>query len=98
MARPDEEWTFTEQFQWLMVGTSWADFINKLDTETILIIDKIQKIYKPQGEKTEPLHGGKAVWDVFKKIQQYSKLCIVAHGYHGAYSVSEENGDFPTSA
>ena len=78
-----------------MAGTSWADFVNKLDTETILIIDKIQKIYKPQGEKTEPLHGSKVVWDVFKKIQQYSKLCIVAfasYGYHGAYSISEENG------
>src|SRR6185295_18290747 len=47
-----------------------------------------------QGE-SEPLHGGKVFWDVFKNIRQYSELRIVAfasYGYHGAYSVSEENG------
>jgi len=95
MVRHGEEWTFAEQFQYLMNGTSWADFVRKSDVETILIIDEIQKIYKPQGEKTEPLHGGKAFWDVLKNIQQYSELRIVAfasYGYHGAYSISEENG------
>src|SRR6185369_14613489 len=73
----------------------WADFLDESNNlETVLIVDEVQKIYKPEGE-SEPLHGGNVFWNTFKNIRQYSKLRIVAfasYGYLGAYSNSGESG------
>ena len=86
--KSDEEFLFKNEFQKLM-GVSWSDFLSECNrVETILIVDEVQKIYRPGGEYTEPANGGKVFWDTFKAAQQYKLLQIVAfasYGYRGAY-------------
>ncbi|CAG8641165.1 916_t:CDS:10, partial [Ambispora leptoticha] len=73
----NERFLFKDEFK-KSVGVSWNDFISECNRiQTILIVDEVQKIYKPGGENTEPANGG-----------QYKLLRIVAfasYGYRGAY-------------
>ncbi|CAJ0765634.1 1131_t:CDS:2 [Entrophospora sp. SA101] len=56
--------------------------------QTILIIDEIQVLYKPEGASA-CLFGGDKFWDTVKRVLQGGGLHIVAfasYGYWGAYS------------
>ncbi|CAG8652057.1 17499_t:CDS:2, partial [Dentiscutata erythropus] len=83
-----KSWTFAERFKKLM-NMIWDEFINKCgDILTFLIIDEVQKIYKPENVD-KPRHGGNVFWDSFKYILQSSSLHIVAfasYGHYGAYT------------
>ncbi|CAG8640055.1 11396_t:CDS:1 [Paraglomus brasilianum] len=95
MEADDPGWTFSDRFRWLMGNIGWRQFVSECSRiETILIVDEVQKLYKPDMEDSVPLHGGKEFWDVFKDVQQYSKLRIVAfasYGYCGAYDGNVTN-------
>ena len=86
--KSDKGFLFEDEFQKLMC-VGWTDFLSECNrVETILIVDEVQKIYKPGGENSEPANGGKVFWDTFKAAQQYKLLQIVAfasYGYRGAY-------------
>ncbi|CAG8621772.1 22928_t:CDS:2, partial [Racocetra persica] len=88
MERRNESWTFAERFKELM-NVTWDEFLDKCGiTTTFLIIDEVQKIYKPENE-AEPRHGRSVFWDSFKYILQSSRVYIVAfasYGYYGAYT------------
>ncbi|CAG8723858.1 14412_t:CDS:2 [Gigaspora margarita] len=91
MIKRGMEWTFAEGFKMLM-KMEWGEFIELCrysKFETILIIDEVQLIYKPQNER-EPRYGGSVFWDTLKEVNQYlSNLCIVAfasYGHYGAYT------------
>jgi hypothetical protein len=80
-------WTFAERFKELM-DVSWDEFIDQCNIDTFLIIDEIQKIYKPEN-KAESYHGGDIFWRAFKYIKQSTRLHIVAfasYGHYGAYT------------
>ncbi|CAG8657103.1 3496_t:CDS:2, partial [Paraglomus occultum] len=95
MEDDNPEWTFSDRFRWLMGNTGWRQFVFESScTDTILIVDEVQKLYKPDKKDSVPLHGGNEFWDVFKDVQQYSKLRIVAfasYGYCGAHDGNVSN-------
>src|SRR6185312_13302015 len=68
MERSNPSWTFEKRFEDLMKMT-WDGFLDQCGKETFLIVDEVQKIYKPENED-EPHHGGKVFWDQFKRIMQ----------------------------
>ncbi|CAG8616901.1 6105_t:CDS:2, partial [Paraglomus occultum] len=72
--RKESDWDFTRQFEYYMGGVSWDTFVHECDKiQTILIMDEIQVLYKPE----------------VKRVLQGGSLHIVAfasYGYRGAYS------------
>ncbi|CAG8472335.1 7217_t:CDS:2 [Acaulospora colombiana] len=91
IAMDDVSWTFAERFKELM-NVTWNEFIDKCDKTTFLIIDEVQKIYKPENED-EPRHGGNVFWNSFKRILQSSGLHIVAFASYGHYGAYTARGD-----
>ncbi|CAG8541275.1 4989_t:CDS:2, partial [Paraglomus brasilianum] len=92
MERSNSSWTFEKRFEDLMKMT-WDGFLDQCGKETFLIVDEVQKIYKPENED-EPHHGGKVFWDQFKRIMQSTSLHIVAfasYGHYGAYTVDGDH-------
>lgn len=87
-------WKFADGFKDLM-NVTWFEFVKQCgERETILIVDEVQKIYKPQNEE-EPRHGGNVFWNTFKHIAQTTRLHIVAfasYGHYGAYTSHGEHG------
>ncbi|CAG8674565.1 34822_t:CDS:2 [Gigaspora margarita] len=84
MERSNKLWTFVKRFKELM-NMTWDKFFDKCGNTTIfLIIDEVQKIYKPENED-KPCHGGNVFWDSFKYILQFSRLYIVAFALYGHY-------------
>ena len=72
-----------------MGGVSWDTFVRECDqVQTILIMDEIQVLYKPEGVST-CLFGGDRFWDTVKRVLQGGGLHIVtfaSYEYRGAYS------------
>ena len=67
MEDDNREWTFSDQFQWIMGNVGWCQFVSESSRiETILIVDEVQKLYKPDREDSVPLYGGKEFWDVLR--------------------------------
>ncbi|CAG8671841.1 8541_t:CDS:1, partial [Paraglomus brasilianum] len=88
LRKEGSNWDFTQQFEDYMGGVSWDTFVRECDqVQTILIMDKIQMLYKPEGVST-CLFGGDRFWDTVKRVLQGGGLHIVtfaSYGYRGAY-------------
>ncbi|CAG8678769.1 2362_t:CDS:2, partial [Ambispora gerdemannii] len=92
MERRNPSFTFEKGFEDLMKMT-WPGFLDQCgQKETFLIVDEVQKIYKPENED-EPRHGGKVFWDPFKVIMQTTRLYIVAFASYGHYGAYTARGD-----
>ncbi|CAG8635867.1 5993_t:CDS:1, partial [Paraglomus brasilianum] len=51
MEADNPEWTFSDRFRWLMGNIGWRQFVSESSRiETILIVDEVQKLYKPDTE------------------------------------------------
>ncbi|CAJ0638720.1 11642_t:CDS:2 [Entrophospora sp. SA101] len=89
LRREGSDWDFAQQFKDYMGCLSWDTFVHECDkVQTILIIDEIQVLYKPEGASA-CLFGGDKFWDTVKRVLQGGGLHIVAfasYGYWGAYS------------
>ncbi|GES90314.1 hypothetical protein GLOIN_2v1485334 [Rhizophagus clarus] len=70
------------------MDVSLDKFIDRCNIDTFLIIDEVQKIYKPKN-KNESHHGEDIFWKTFKYIKQSTRLHIVvftSYGHYGAYA------------
>ncbi|OZJ01698.1 hypothetical protein BZG36_05444 [Bifiguratus adelaidae] len=75
------DWIFTEEFEYLMGGLSWKEFIRECDyINTLLIIDEAQA--------DNSYHGGQALWNKVKPAQQFRRPKIAlfsTYGYGAAH-------------
>ncbi|OZJ01515.1 hypothetical protein BZG36_05572 [Bifiguratus adelaidae] len=93
MGRGTGDWTFAEQFQKLMGGVSWDEFVVEcIRVETYLIVDEAQVLYSSTGRIEDCRHRGEALWGVQKWTRQrqgnLKLLAFATYGYDGAWDSS----------
>jgi hypothetical protein len=88
---PGTPWSFAEGYKTFM-KMSWGEFVNQCNADMFLIIDEVQKIYKPE-DRDESYHRG----DIFqfgKHLSTSTRFHIVAfalYGHYGAYTTCEKH-------